>query len=139
MKDEKDPIFFTIDDKEYCIETKALSEMLAADGFLFVSGDSGPFWETADGDKGPCSIHVNCNDLFAWGCADSEPLPMSEIGAFYKAWKAGRVDNWASARRNLQPQSPIRDRMKKNGKWDEAMEALPKNPDDKKSQKTAKN
>ena len=118
--------------EEHCDEAKALSQMLAEYGLLFVSGDAGPFFKTDGEDKVPAAIYVNCNDLWMWGCADAEPLPMDQIGTFYKAWKSVEWGTtiWSCAQRNLQPQSPIRKDMKKDGAWDDVMDGLPKNPDE---------
>ena len=125
-------IFFEINGEEHCNEAGALAEMLAAGSLLFVAGDSGPFFQTESGDKQAATIHINCNDLWAWGCADEIPLPKDEIGSFYKAWKAEgkwETTKWCCVRENLQPQKPIRNDMKTDGAWDDVMKSLPKNPD----------
>ncbi len=109
--------------KEYCNEELAVSEMLH-DGPLFIS--------YADYDK-QTKICVLCNDLFAWGCSDAEDLPVSEIGAVYKLWKADPMwgtSKWCCHRRNLQPQPPVKKAMQTAGSWDEAMEKLPRSPFD---------
>ena len=126
------PFVPTSKGREYCDESEALSQMLANDGLLFVSGDAGPFFKTDGEDKVPASIYVNCNDLWMWGCADTEPLPRDQIGVFYKAWKAGGggVTQWCCIQRDMQPQKPIRTDMKKAGTWTDVLEALPKNPDE---------
>lgn len=69
-----------------------------------------------------------CNDVFAWGCADVEELPYSEIMPLWRAWKADKVwgtAKWCCRQRNMKPQQPVIRRMKEAGVWDEAMEALP--------------
>ena len=126
---------FEIDGEEHCYETKAIGEIMLADNTLFLGGISGPFWEN-DNDKQAAAIFVNCSDVFMWGCADAEPLACHEIGDFYKAWKKGpdAVTKWACKKRNLQPQAPIREQMKKDGSWDDEMKALTKNSDDKKGE-----
>ena len=111
-------------------EEEMLCEMLSEGrSTLFLSGDAGPFF-TADGpDKTPLSIWVNCNDLFAWACADAEPLPLSELPAVYAEWKAtGDLTTWACKRRGLRPQAPIEKRMRERGEWNDELEALPKPP-----------
>lgn len=92
---------------------EALAEMLAADGLLFGPDDDMP------------GIEINCNDLFYWACADSEPLPEDDILPFYRAWKAGKDTEWVCVRRNLRPQVPIVERMKERGEWTDVLEALP--------------
>ncbi len=98
-------VFYTVNDKEHCDENAALAEMLAANGVLFVGGEQGPFFHGPNEEAKPAEIWINCNDMFAWGCADAEPLPHDKIGEFYKAWKAGRSTHWACKSRNLQPPS----------------------------------
>lgn len=34
------------------------------------------------------SVAVNCNDIFAWACADAEALPYEQIETLYRMWKA---------------------------------------------------
>lgn len=126
-------VFYQVNGKEYCDEAQALSEMLAYDGLLFVGGRMGPLFEPKDGqDDEPAAIYINCNDLFMWGCAEAIPLPQTEIGNFYKAWKSGKhgATEWCCVRQNMQPQKPIREMMKKAGAWSGIMKALPSNPDE---------
>ncbi len=73
-------------------------------------------------------VHVDCDDLFEWGCTDVEDLPREEIGNLYKMWKSnGRngVNKWCCLRRKLRPQVPIVEQMKKDGFWDAELETLP--------------
>jgi len=35
------------------------------------------------------ALCVNCNDVFAWGCADAEDLPYAEIENLYRMWRKG--------------------------------------------------
>ena len=77
------------------------------------------------------SISVNCNDIFAWGCADSEPLPCDEIEKVYKIWKNDEswgTAKWCAIKRNMKPQLPVIELMKREGAWDEVMENLGPNP-----------
>ena len=128
--------FYDIDGEEHCDEAMALSEMLANGGLLFVASKCGPFFEPSDKDKDTeaASIWVNCNDQWAWACADAEPLPEHEIGLFYKCWKSGNkyaTTLWSCKRRNMQPQLPIRADIRKAGLWGPEWECLEKNPDEK--------
>ena len=116
----------------YFDECEALGHILSTDEALFVSGDAGPFWRNNEPDGGvPASIWANCNDLFMWGCSDATPLPEHEIESFYIAWRDHREGEWCCLQRGMQPQSPVRKTMKEAGTWTAALEALPKNPDDK--------
>lgn len=75
-------------------------------------------------------VFMKCNDVFAWGCADAENLGVDEMINLYKLHKAdkkwGSV-KWVCQKRKSQPQRPIIRNMKKDGAWDNIMEALPKN------------
>lgn len=122
--------FWEYDGEERCHENLAIAAMLKTSGLLFLSGDAGPFFGIEKQDEKPTEIFVNCNDLFAWGSADAEPLPHDKIGEFFKAWKDGKSDHWCCKQRGYQPQRPIRNRMRKEGTWDAEMQALPKNMDD---------
>jgi hypothetical protein len=115
---EARPVFTLFEGEEICDEELALAELLAA-GVLF--------WNTGRFDEEETVVlFVNCNDLFAWGCADAEPFTSDEIPDLYRAWKSGPwgVDKWCGRRRNQEPQEPVVKRMKAEGVWDAAMEAL---------------
>jgi hypothetical protein len=75
-------------------------------------------------------LFVNCSDVFAWGCADSDELPHDQIKPLYKLWAAnpkwGPV-KWACIHRDEQPQEPIKRDMKAEGYWDAELEVLPEN------------
>lgn len=79
-----------------------------------------------------CVLFVNCNDIFAWGCADAEDLPSEEaLEALYKL--CVQYPTWGSAiwccqRRKMQPQRPVAEYMKKANEWPaEIMDSLEKN------------
>lgn len=105
--------------EEICTDM-ALSEMLAAEYILFVMEATEPV---------SVMLVVNCNDLFAWGCADAQEFLESEILDLYRSWKSGKwgVSKWCCRKRNQRPQAPIERDMRKDGAWDESMEALPLN------------
>lgn len=67
------------------------------------------------------AVAVNCNDVFAWGCADAEPLPYDEIENVYRMWK--KDPHWGPAvwcmlRRKEMPQKPVEEVIRKAGIWD---------------------
>ena len=114
-------------------EEQMLAEMLAADNAVLFLADaeSGPFFSSDHPSKLALRIMVNCNDLFAWACADAEPLPLSEVANLYRMWKADPhygADRWCCLRRNLAPQAPVERNWRKHGTWDAQMDTLPKPP-----------
>lgn len=75
-------------------------------------------------------VFVSCNDVFAWACADGEPLPYTEIKDLFMLWhedKTWGAVKWVCIKRNMQPQKPVANAMKKESKWCSVMESLPKN------------
>lgn len=42
-------------------------------------------WWRCDGERAPITFFVGCNDLFAWGTADAEPLTPQNIGELERA------------------------------------------------------
>lgn len=73
---------------------------------------------------------ANCSDVFAWGCADCEPVSPKDIASLYENWKLNAIWGpvaWACKKRNMQPQSPIRKKMEDAGCWSQSIESLPGN------------
>jgi hypothetical protein len=126
---EDGQVFFDVDGEECCDEELALSRLLAA-GVLFCNTGyfgEGPNRETT------VVLFVSCNDVFAWACADGEAFTHDDIADLYRAWEGNRtwgVWKWCCRHRNQRPQKPVETAMKKEGVWDEAMEALPENVQD---------
>jgi hypothetical protein len=64
---------------------------------------------------------VICNDIFAWGCADAEDLPYSEIENVWRMWR--RDPEWGTAiwciqRRKEMPQKAVEKLIRAAGLWD---------------------
>jgi hypothetical protein len=73
-------------------------------------------------------LYINASDIFAWGCADSEPISTKEISQLFLMWhhdKSWGCIKWLCKKRNRRPQSPIVANMKKDGAWCEFMNSLP--------------
>lgn len=131
-----DEVFFSYIDKDgeshnLCNENIALAKLLV-DGVLFVGDfDSGPFFKTEErSTEATLCVWVNCNDLFMWASADAEDITEDELPELYNMHMADKEWGslkWACKKRNMQPQAPIIRDMKKDGAWDDMMEALSKN------------
>jgi len=78
-------------------------------------------WMIDDDETERIIFVVNCNDLWAWGSADLVEIPYSEIESCYKL---GPI-TWACVRRNLRPFAEREQAMKSQGRWSDALEALP--------------
>jgi len=64
------------------------------------------------------ALGVNCSDIFAWGCADSEEISVDEIESLYRMWKHNAkwgAALWCMIKRREMPQSPVADAMRKDG------------------------
>lgn len=73
------------------------------------------------------SLNVICNDIFAWACSDAETIDYDDIQGVYDAWLENHEfgpAKWCAIKRNIKPQAPVIEAMKKAGVWDERMDAL---------------
>lgn len=94
-------------------------EMLA---YLITQGDvflNNGHWKP-DWPKDKTTLHVICNDVFAWGCADAEDLDFSEISVLYQMVLKDPI--WGAAafcimKRKMQPQKPVADKMNSLKIW----------------------
>jgi hypothetical protein len=92
----------------------------------YIGNKGGPYEFSGDG----IIVLLHCNDVFAWGCSDSEELPHDKVPELFMLWhesnRWGPV-KWCCLRRNEKPQAPVARDMKAAGFWCERMEALPEN------------
>ncbi len=126
MNDEK--YYCIIEGKKYWHEEMLLSYLLDENlvfcnsrKFLCIDGTVQPYTTV---------VFAVCNDVFEWGTADAEPIIPDEFHKLYELYKENRdwgATKWACKKRNLQPQLPIVEGMKKDGYWDEELESLRKN------------
>ncbi len=75
-------------------------------------------------------LFVNCNDVFAWGCADSEDVSSGDIPSLFEAHMQDKrygSDKWCCQQRQQKPQAPLEKMMREYGSWDDTMEQLPAN------------
>ena len=89
-----------------------------------------------DGKETPSTIvlFVNCSDIWSWACSDAEEIDTEELPELcerYMIDKKWGIVKWACQKRNMRPQKPIRDDMKKEGVWCKMMENLSPNYDEK--------
>jgi len=76
-------------------------------------------------------LFLGCNDVFAWACADAEPVMMDDLYKIYERVQENEIYGstvWVCIKRNMQPQPPLKAVMKRKGYWPEIMDTLPKNP-----------
>lgn len=85
--------------------------------FSVIDGFSGPncdaIWWRTDGEYAPLTIFVNCNDLFAWGCADCEEIRPGDLDELRLACEDCKNEKgamrkghllWCARRRLCRPQ-----------------------------------
>ena len=123
-----DRAFYTHEEEEHFIDSVGLALLLHADVLFantrpYVCPFAGVRPETI-------VLFMNCNDVFAWGCADAESIKLDEVPALYRLWRANKIwgpIKWVCMRRKQKPQGPVERDMKDAGQWDDEMEALPRN------------
>lgn len=67
------------------------------------------------------ALCVNCNDVFAWGCADAERIILPELPDLYDMWLRDRYWGaavWCMIKRNQMPQGPVESAIRADNKWD---------------------
>ncbi len=123
----------------YFDDTQAVAQLLAAE-VCFVNGRPYAFKKGDAANAETVVVFVNCNDIFAWACADGEDLPLGEVESLYRhvlkhpTWGSAM---WCCKRRKEQPQAPVVRDMKEAGAWDAEMDALEPNWYDKRCRERA--
>lgn len=80
------------------------------------------------------SINVNCNDVFAWACADGEEVTFKELEDLYAHFHKDSTWGcaiWCIKKRGYMPQNPVEDAIRKAGIWDLDSMGLEENPSEK--------
>lgn len=129
----EDPLFET-NGKEYLMEEQAVAELMKKD-LMFVNYRKyieNPWDEKPEiSEKSTMVAFVICNDLFAWACADAEPVESEEdLISLWKEYKKDPINGtmiWCCKKRNLQPQYPIKRDWIRSGIWSDELEALKEN------------
>lgn len=119
-------------DKMLYLHEEALALLLCMD-LIYASRAFPP----DDTDKETIGLYVGCNDVFYWGCADGEDLPLIGYGEqtvnnpFWDLYERVRkigsdgAIQWCCLRRQMRPQKPMINYLKSAGHWTEELEALP--------------
>lgn len=108
MKTEEEfheAILSEFDGREDFEEGYALSWLIKED-HIFLNGE----WH----------FYVNCNDVFAWSCGDSEPLKYHDIRSLYDFCKKDSIWGgalWTIKKRKMMPQNPVVIGINKSGLW----------------------
>lgn len=115
---------------EEIFEVEQAVALLLANGVIFLNTHWFEKQWTNKAQK-TTGMYVNCNDVFAWASADGEEIFLNEIEDLYNffikdpSW--GPVI-WCIKKRNLMPQKPVYDIIKKEGIWDlDSMNLTPNN------------
>ena len=126
--------FFDINGEIVPNETDILAKLLD-DGVLFCNNFT-IISDRKNSDDKPeiigktITLFVNCNDVFAWGFADSEDVVETDLKSLFELHmqnpKCGSTQ-WVCIKRNEKPQRPVIKWMKENNGWNETLEALPNN------------
>lgn len=121
-------------DKSFYVEVLPIwqakdREIFEPDDALAVLLADGHVFHQIDG-YGVAHWFANCNDVFMWGCADCEPFDLRDVEELYRASRSKwGTTKWACHKRKYPPQAAIITAMKKEGAWDDDMEALRENID----------
>jgi hypothetical protein len=98
---------------------KALAVLLAND-VIFLNS----YWwekEWPEDARKVTALCVNCNDIFAWGCADAENLNYEDLQDLYDHWLKDKRNGsavWCCKKRGQLPQAPVLKDIKAGGIWD---------------------
>jgi hypothetical protein len=78
-------------------------------------------WWRTDDQYAPITLLVNCNDVFAWGCADCEELTADDVPALEQALDDAQAAGdrgaghllWIARKRQMRPQGACYDHIDK--------------------------
>lgn len=108
--------------REYTIfpnhmEKEDYLKVLLCEEVLFINnGHWNPNWP-----KDCITVHVICNDIFAWGAADAEDITYGELKELYEMWKKDEnygAAAWCVKKRKQMPQKPVEKTLRDQGIWD---------------------
>lgn len=108
--------------KTYEINTEDITEPEEQIAFLLMENEvivNNGWWDKS-WPKDAITHAVNCNDVFAWGCADAENFSFSDISVIFELYLLDPgygIAAWCIHKRKDLPQDPVRDAMVLAG-WD---------------------
>jgi hypothetical protein len=107
-------------EKEMVFEAEDALAMLLLNEVIHINDH---WWEKSWPEEARRRIHfgVNCSDVFAWGCADSESLDYKDIESLYRMWAKDPVyghEIWCIIKRKELPQSCVEKSIRNAGIWD---------------------
>lgn len=125
-------VTFESEGEEYFSEEQAIAQLTKDEVLFLNSRDYYMGW--GSGNKKPekpdghtLVLFVNCNDIFAWACADGDDIDYDEIPELFKMHMKDRnwgSTKWCCKKRNEKPQKPVADKIKKDGCWENWMDDL---------------
>ena len=94
--------------------------ILLIEGHVFVNS---PWWikEWPEEARKGFAVLVNCNDVFAWGCADAETCLFSEFEDLFEHYVKDKIwgpSIWCIKKRGILPQKPVFKKIEELGIWD---------------------
>ena len=117
----------------FFLKREALRKLLES-GNLFVNYVPYPYAED-DGlppETQTITLYVNANDLFTWACSEGVPIgsntELEQLVNMHLKEPGHGASKWCCIKRNMKPQNPVAEQMRKAGVWDNVMEQLPDNP-----------
>lgn len=108
------------------MEDEEYLTFLLCKGELFINNGH---WNK-DWPKDKITIHLGCNDIFAWGCADAEDISYSDLPEIYEHYIKDPLCGtavWCIKKRGVMPQKPVYDKIKASGIWNLDEMCLEKN------------
>lgn len=124
-------ICYGLDDSgELEYDEESILAILLLSGHVFLNN----FWwrdEYPEEARANISVNANCSDVFAWGCADAEPVQYSELVDLFEHYLKDPHDGvsvWCCKKRNMMPQLPVYEVFKKSKIWDIDSMGLDPNP-----------
>lgn len=107
-------------DKELVFEEEGALAILLLNEVIFLNTYH---WEKSWPEEAKNTIYlgVDCSDVFAWGCSDSEAAHYKDIETLYRMWKKDTrwgAAIWCMIQRKQMPQSPVEKKIREEGLWD---------------------